>query len=71
MAVAARMSCAVVRTPLPRTPIYNAVPMNPIAQLLATAYAAQQAEIAPFYALIVILMIKPYGLFGTKDIERV
>jgi branched-chain amino acid transport system permease protein len=28
-------------------------------------------EIAPFYILIVILMIKPYGLFGTKDIERV
>ena len=28
-------------------------------------------EIAPFYALIIILMIKPYGLFGTKDIERV
>ncbi len=28
-------------------------------------------EIAPFYVLIVILMIKPYGLFGTEDIERV
>jgi branched-chain amino acid transport system permease protein len=28
-------------------------------------------EIAPFYILIVILMIRPYGLFGTKDIERV
>ena len=28
-------------------------------------------EIAPFYVLIAILMIKPYGLFGTKDIERV
>lgn len=28
-------------------------------------------EIAPFYALIIILMIKPYGLFGTRDIERV
>ncbi|MEQ9642921.1 MAG: branched-chain amino acid ABC transporter permease [Alphaproteobacteria bacterium] len=27
--------------------------------------------IAPFYVLIIILMIKPYGLFGTKDIERV
>ncbi len=27
--------------------------------------------IAPFYALIVILLIKPYGLFGTKNIERV
>jgi branched-chain amino acid transport system permease protein len=27
-------------------------------------------EIAPFYVLIIILMIKPYGLFGTKDIER-
>ena len=28
-------------------------------------------EIAPFYALIIILMIWPYGLFGTRDIERV
>jgi branched-chain amino acid transport system permease protein len=28
-------------------------------------------EIAPFYILIIILMIKPYGLFGTQDIERV
>ena len=28
-------------------------------------------EVAPFYVLIIILMIKPYGLFGTKEIERV
>ncbi|MEO3432513.1 branched-chain amino acid ABC transporter permease [Inquilinus sp. CAU 1745] len=28
-------------------------------------------SVAPFYALIIILMIKPYGLFGTKDIERI
>src|SRR5919206_3244148 len=28
-------------------------------------------EIAPFYVLVIILMIRPYGLFGTKDIERV
>ncbi|MHC8508855.1 MAG: branched-chain amino acid ABC transporter permease [Rhodospirillales bacterium] len=27
--------------------------------------------VAPFYALIIILMIKPYGLFGTEDIDRV
>ena len=27
--------------------------------------------VAPFYVLIVILMIKPYGLFGTANIERV
>ena len=27
--------------------------------------------VAPFYVLIVILMIKPYGLFGSRDIERV
>ncbi len=27
--------------------------------------------IAPFYALILILLVKPYGLFGTKNIERV
>lgn len=28
-------------------------------------------SVAPFYALIVILMIKPYGLFGTHQIERI
>jgi branched-chain amino acid transport system permease protein len=28
-------------------------------------------NIAPFYALVIILMIRPYGLFGTKDIERI
>jgi branched-chain amino acid transport system permease protein len=28
-------------------------------------------QIAPFYALLLILMIKPYGLFGTRNIERV
>jgi branched-chain amino acid transport system permease protein len=28
-------------------------------------------EVAPFYALIIILMIRPYGLFGSRDIERV
>ena len=27
--------------------------------------------VAPFYVLIIILMIKPYGLFGTETIERV
>lgn len=27
--------------------------------------------VAPFYVLIIILMIRPYGLFGTPDIERV
>lgn len=28
-------------------------------------------SVAPFYVLVIILMIKPYGLFGTKRIERV
>ncbi len=27
--------------------------------------------VAPFYALIIILMIRPHGLFGTEEIERV
>ena len=29
------------------------------------------AEVFPFIVLIVILMVKPYGLFGTVEIERV
>ncbi len=28
-------------------------------------------EVAPYVILVVILMIRPYGLFGTKEIERV
>lgn len=28
-------------------------------------------QVAPFYGLVLILMIKPYGLFGTEKIERV
>lgn len=27
--------------------------------------------VVPFYVLIIILMIKPYGLFGTENIERI
>jgi branched-chain amino acid transport system permease protein len=27
-------------------------------------------NIAPFYVLVIILMVKPYGLFGTEKIER-
>ena len=29
------------------------------------------SSVAPFYVLVLILMIKPYGLFGTEQIERV
>jgi branched-chain amino acid transport system permease protein len=27
--------------------------------------------VAPFFILVIILMIRPYGLFGKKIIERV
>jgi branched-chain amino acid transport system permease protein len=27
--------------------------------------------VAPFYALVLMLMLRPYGLFGTRDIERI
>ena len=37
----------------------------------STCTGATSTTIAPFYVLIIILMIKPYGLFGTEDIERV
>jgi branched-chain amino acid transport system permease protein len=28
-------------------------------------------EVFPFIVLVVVLMIKPYGLFGIEEIERV
>ena len=34
-------------------------------------FTADIKEVMPFVCLFVILMIKPYGLFGTEDIERV
>ena len=44
-----------------------------MAQFLDVKYLqwGNMQTIAPFYALVLILMIKPYGLFGTRDIERV
>jgi branched-subunit amino acid ABC-type transport system permease component len=26
--------------------------------------------VAPFFALVLILMVRPWGLFGTREIER-
>jgi len=28
-------------------------------------------EVVPFIILVIVLMIKPYGLFGTEEIEKV
>ncbi len=40
--------------------------------ILKTLFGLQGIkEVAPFVILVVILMIKPYGLFGTEEIERV
>jgi branched-chain amino acid transport system permease protein len=44
-----------------------------LAQFLDSEYLhiGNLITIAPFYAMLIILLIKPYGLFGTKTIERV
>jgi branched-chain amino acid transport system permease protein len=40
--------------------------------VLKSAFGLQGTkEVAPFVFLVIILMIKPYGLFGKKEIERV
>ena len=40
--------------------------------VLKSAFGLQGIkEVAPFVFLVIILMIKPYGLFGKKEIERV
>ncbi|GAB6061993.1 branched-chain amino acid ABC transporter permease [Deferrisoma palaeochoriense] len=40
--------------------------------LLKTWFGLQGIkEVAPFVFLVIILMVKPYGLFGTEEIERV
>ncbi len=38
---------------------------------LSRIFGGGVKEVAPFVFLVIILMIKPYGLFGTKEIERV
>ena len=39
---------------------------------MAQGYMGQGLrEIAGFVVIVVILMIRPYGLFGSRDIERV
>jgi branched-chain amino acid transport system permease protein len=27
-------------------------------------------DVVPFVALVLILMVRPYGLFGTREVER-
>ncbi len=40
--------------------------------VLKTLFGLQGTkEVAPFVFLVIILMIRPYGLFGTEEIERV
>jgi branched-chain amino acid transport system permease protein len=38
---------------------------------LSRVFGGGVKEVAPFVFLVLILMIRPYGLFGTKEIERV
>jgi branched-chain amino acid transport system permease protein len=44
-----------------------------VAQFLDAEYLqfGNLITIAPFYAMLLILLVKPYGLFGSKNIERV
>jgi branched-chain amino acid transport system permease protein len=44
-----------------------------LAQFVDSEYLqfGNMITIVPFYAMLLILLIKPYGLFGTKTIERV
>lgn len=44
-----------------------------LAQFVDTEYLqfGNLITIVPFYAMLLILLIKPYGLFGSKNIERV
>jgi branched-chain amino acid transport system permease protein len=38
---------------------------------LSQVFGGGVKEVAPFVFLVLILMVKPYGLFGTEEIERV
>jgi branched-chain amino acid transport system permease protein len=38
---------------------------------LSRVFGGGVKEVAPFVFLVLILMVKPYGLFGTEEIERV
>ena len=38
---------------------------------LSRIFGGGVKEVAPFVFLVLILMVKPYGLFGTEEIERV
>jgi len=38
---------------------------------LAPLVGVNLKEVVPFIILVLVLMFKPYGLFGKKEIERV
>lgn len=47
--------------------------LESVSQFVDTEYLGWGGlyQVVPFYVLVIILMIKPYGLFGTRDIERI
>ena len=43
-----------------------------VAELLAGAYiGSEYREIVPFVLMLVILLVRPHGLFGLRAIERI
>jgi branched-chain amino acid transport system permease protein len=38
---------------------------------LAGKWAPAIREVVPWIVMLVILLIRPYGLFGQRDIERI
>jgi len=42
-----------------------------LAEALGSYYASDLKEVVPWIVMLVILLIRPYGLFGEKRIERI
>ena len=38
--------------------------------LTVAFFGGQARDVVPYLVVLVILMVRPYGLFGTRDIER-
>jgi len=45
-------------------------------QVLASGYLSDYGggrlqDVAPYVVMLLVLLVRPYGLFGTREIERV
>ena len=57
--------------PPPLAPVVNSVRPSAAEEARTIAASTNTGTLAPYVLMMVVLLVRPHGLFGTKEVERV